>query len=177
MVIGVSWIGCNLGSINRIEMTEPKLRKTHHSDLDRLFDLQADDEAGYMAAFVSSTWKDRDAYFAKWDGFLTDPNVNSWTILVDGNIIGSIGTYVMDGETQIGYGIGREYWGLGYASRALTSFLEQVDTRPLYGRAASDNIRSIKMLEKAGFKRTGTERAFALARNAEIEEVLFRLDK
>jgi RimJ/RimL family protein N-acetyltransferase len=157
-------------------MTDPKLRKTQYADLDRLFDLQADDEAGYMAAFVSSTWKDREAYFAKWEGFLMDDTVNSWTILVDSNIIGSIGTYVMDGETQIGYGIGREYWGQGYASRALTFFLKQVDTRPLHGRAASDNIRSIKMLEKAGFKRMGTERAFALARNEEIEELLFRLD-
>lgn len=157
-------------------MKELELRKTQHSDLDRLFDLQADDEAGYMAAFVSSTWKDREAYFAKWEGFLTDQNVNSWAILADGTIIGSIGTYIMDGETQIGYGIGREYWGRGYASRALTLFLEQVDTRPLHGRAASDNIRSIKMLEKAGFKKTGAERAFALARNEEIEELLFKLD-
>lgn len=157
-------------------MAEPELRKTEHTDLDRLFDLQADDEVGYMAAFVSSTWKDREAYFAKWEGFLTDPNVNSWTILVDGNIIGSIGTYVMFGETCIGYGIGRDYWGQGYASRALALFLQQVETRPLHGRAASDNIRSIKMLEKAGFTRTGTERTFALARNEEIEEVLFRLD-
>lgn len=157
-------------------MTEPELRKTEHTDLDRLFDLQADDEAGYMAAFVSSTWKDREAYFAKWEGFLTDPNVNSWTILVDGKIIGSIGTYVMFEETCIGYSIGRDYWGQGYASRALALFLQQVETRPLHGRAASDNIRSIKMLEKAGFTRTGTERAFALARNEEIEEVLFKLD-
>jgi ribosomal-protein-alanine N-acetyltransferase len=157
-------------------MKKLELRKTQHSDLDRLFDLQADDEAGYMAAFVSSTWKDRDAYFAKWEGFLADPDVNSWTILVDGTITGSIGTYVMDGETQIGYGIGREYWGLGYASRALALFLKQVETKPLHGRAASDNIRSIKMLEKAGFKKTGTDRGFALARNKEIDEVLFRLD-
>jgi hypothetical protein len=32
------------------------------------------------------------------------------------------------------------------------------------------------MLEKAGFIQTGTERAFALARNEEIEEFIFRLD-
>jgi RimJ/RimL family protein N-acetyltransferase len=157
-------------------MTEPVLRKTQYADLDRLFDLQTDDEAGYMAAFVSDTWKDREAYFAKWKRFLMDDTVNSWTILVDGNIIGSIGTYVMFGETCIGYGIGREYWGQGYASRALALFLQQVEARPLHGRAASDNVRSIKMLEKAGFIQTGTERAFALARNEEIEEFIFRLD-
>ena len=32
------------------------------------------------------------------------------------------------------------------------------------------------MLEKAGFKVTGTERSFARARNTEIEETVLRLD-
>ena len=159
-----------------MNLKKVELRKTRRSDLDILFDYQADDEAGYMAAFVSSTWKDRDAYIAKWEKFLEDDSINSWTILNNGTIAGSVGTWVMDGEIQITYGIGKEFWGQGLATRALELFLTDMDTRPLYGRAASDNIRSIKMLEKAGFKKTGTDRGFALARNEEIEEVVFRLD-
>ncbi len=157
-------------------MNQVELRKTQISDLDILFDYQADDEAGYMAAFVSNTWKDRDAYIAKWEKFLMDDSINSWTILHNGAIAGSIGTWVMDGEIQITYGIGKQFWGRGLATTAIELFLMDMDTRPLYGRAASDNIRSIKILEKAGFKKTGIDRGFALARNAEIEELIFRLD-
>ena len=153
-----------------------ELRRTQPSDLDTLFDFQADDEAGYMAAFVNpSSWKDKEAYIAKWEKLLNDNTINSWTILHDGAVAGSVGTWMMDGEPQITYGIGKQFWGRGLATTAVELFLEKADIRPLYGRAAADNIRSIKILEKAGFKKTGTDRAFAAARNEEIEEVIFRL--
>lgn len=154
------------------------LRRTQSADLDTLFDFQADDEAGYMAAFVNpNSWKDREAYIAKWEKLLVDDTISSWTILCDDAIAGSIGTWVMDGEPQITYGIAKAFWGQGIATKAVALFLDIVDTRPLYGRAAADNIRSIKMLEKAGFKKIGTDHAFAAARNREIEEVIFRLDR
>lgn len=157
-------------------MTTVALRRTQPSDLDTLFEYQADDEAGRMAAFVNPTsWKVKDAYRAKWEKLLQDDTINSWTILHDGVIVGSVGTWMMDGEPQITYGIGKQFWGRGLATTAVELFLEKADIRPLYGRAAADNIRSIKILEKAGFKKTGTDRAFAAARNEEIEEVIFRL--
>lgn len=154
-----------------------ELRKTQLSDLNILFEFQADDEAGYMAAFVNpNSWKDREAYIAKWEKFLTDDSINSWTILYNGAVAGSVGTWIMDGEPQITYGVDKVLWGQGIATKAVKLFLNKAATRPLYGRAAADNIRSIKMLEKAGFKKIGTDRAFAAARNEEIEEVIFRLD-
>ena len=61
------------------------------------------------------------------------------------------------------------------ASRALMLLLEEVAIRPLHARAASDNLGSLRVLEKAGFKVTGTERSFAQARKAEIEETVLRL--
>ncbi|HEX5190933.1 MAG TPA: hypothetical protein VFW16_15420 [Streptosporangiaceae bacterium] len=48
--------------------------------------------------------------------------------------------------------------------------------RPLYARAASDNAASLRVLQKAGFRRLGTEVSFASARNANIEETILRLD-
>ncbi len=157
-------------------MKAVELRKTQLSDLDTLFDYQADDEAGYMAAFVNPTsWKDRDAYIAKWAKLLQD-GADSWTILLDGVIVGSVGKWMMGDEPQLTYGIGKPFWGQGLATTAVELFLKKVDTWPLYGRAASDNIRSIKILERAGFKKTGTDRAFAAARNEEIEETILRLD-
>ena len=72
--------------------------------------------------------------------------------------------------------VDRAVWGQGVASRALILLLEEVTDRPLYARAASDNLRSLCVLAKAGFQIIGTNRDFAQARQAEIEESVLRLD-
>ncbi|GLW35668.1 GNAT family N-acetyltransferase [Actinoplanes regularis] len=64
----------------------------------------------------------------------------------------------------------RSFWGQGVASRALALLLEAVRVRPLFARAASDNVRSLKVLQRAGFTITGTDTGFANGRNAEVEE-------
>jgi RimJ/RimL family protein N-acetyltransferase len=66
---------------------------------------------------------------------------------------------------------------LGIATgAALTLFLQEQQIRPLHARAASDNAASIRVLQKAGFRITGTEISYANARGAEIEETILRLD-
>jgi hypothetical protein len=42
--------------------------------------------------------------------------------------------------------------------------------------AIFDNVRSLKVLQAAGFAVVGTEIDFANGRNAEIEETILRLD-
>ena len=73
------------------------------------------------------------------------------------------------------YWIGREFWGKGIATKALAVFLSAVKARPLYARAAKDNIASLRVLEKCGFAITGYERGFANARGEEVEEVVLEL--
>ena len=48
--------------------------------------------------------------------------------------------------------------------------------RPLYARAASDNVASLKVLQKAGFNIMGTENSYAPARKRDIEETILRLE-
>jgi [ribosomal protein S5]-alanine N-acetyltransferase len=48
--------------------------------------------------------------------------------------------------------------------------------RPIHGRVAADNVASRRVLEKCGFRVIGTDRGFAEARSAEIEELVLRLD-
>jgi RimJ/RimL family protein N-acetyltransferase len=67
-------------------------------------------------------------------------------------------------------------WGRGIASAALQSFLSLTTERPLFARAAADNAASLRVLEKAGFRRIGVNRDFARGRGEEIEEAILRLD-
>ena len=80
-----------------------------------------------------------------------------------------------DGKPQVHYWIGKEFWGNGIATQALTEFLRIVNNRPLYASTANDNVASIRVLEKCGFAMRGTAKAFAKTRGAEIDEVFFEL--
>ncbi len=48
--------------------------------------------------------------------------------------------------------------------------------RPIFARAAMDNIGSIRVLQKCGFKIFGTNKDFANCRGEETEEYILRLD-
>lgn len=152
------------------------LRATEVNDLDTLFTFQMDDEAGYLAAFVNENWKDKEAYLAKWNRLLTDGTVQIRTVMLDDRVAGSVLTWQLEDELQIAYGLGKEFWNKGITTTALRQFLAIVPDRPLFGRVAFDNIGSIKVLTKCGFKKINEEQSYAHARQKEITELVFILE-
>lgn len=146
------------------------------SDLDLLFEFQLDKESAYLAAFMPKDPTDKNAYLNKFKKLLEDPTVNNQTILLGGRIVGSVSKFIMEGEAEITYWIDRNFWGKGIATSALTRFLSIETTRPIYGRVAFDNYGSQKVLENCKFVKVGADRGFANARQAEIEEFIYRLD-
>ncbi|GAA2355717.1 N-acetyltransferase [Catellatospora methionotrophica] len=157
-------------------MAEVALRSIVDSDLDALFELMRDPEAVRMAAFTAADPDDRTAFDAHMAKIRTAPQVTNRAITADGLLVGSVASFVVDGDTEVTYWIDRSFWGQGIATRALALLLEKIEVRPVFARTASDNLGSIKVLQKSGFTVTGTERGFANARNEEIEETLLRLD-
>lgn len=153
------------------------LTKTEAEDLNAFFQFQLDEEANRMAAFGAKDPHDKNAYIQKYTKFLTDPSIHMCTIRLDGEIIGSIAKFVMEKEAEITYWLDRKFWGKGWATAALEAFLKIEHTRPLYGRAAFDNYGSQKVMEKCGFVKIGTDKGFANARQAEIEEYVYKLMK
>lgn len=151
------------------------IRSVLLSDLPVFFQHQQDSQANHMAAFTAPNPADLSAFNAHWQSIMNDPTVITRTILADNHVAGNMVSFVTLGEREVGYWLGREFWGRGVATAALTAFLHQLTTRPLYARAASDNHASIRVLEKCGFIRIGTSTAFAEARGMEIEEVIMQL--
>jgi RimJ/RimL family protein N-acetyltransferase len=88
----------------------------------------------------------------------------------------SIGYFRIDNQPEVTYWVDRTQWGKGIASAALQILLAENAERPLYARAASDNVGSLRVLEKAGFRRVAVKRDFAPGRGEEIEETILRLD-
>ncbi|WP_249219522.1 GNAT family N-acetyltransferase [Chitinophaga sp. HK235] len=151
------------------------MRKTEITDLAFLFIFQLDNDANYLAAFTSKDPTDKTAYLQKYSKLLNDPTINMQTIIVDNSIAGSIAAFEMEGEAEITYWIDKKFWGKGIATKALQAFLKRENRRPIFGRVAFDNFGSQKVLEKCNFVKIGTDKGFANARQAEIEEFIYKL--
>jgi RimJ/RimL family protein N-acetyltransferase len=151
------------------------LRDIAESDLPILFEHQKDPEANRMAAFLSRDPSDRDAFLTHWRRILSDPTVLMKAILWKGHVAGTVGSFLWDGNPQVTYWIGKEFWGNKIATQALSEFLLVANNRPLYASTAKDNVASIRVLEKCGFEMRGSAKAFAKTRGVEIEEVFFEL--
>lgn len=158
-------------------MSEVALRPVDDSDLDTLFHQKRDPESVKMAAFTAANPDDRTAFDVHMAKIRASADVTMRAITADGRLVGSIASFVIDGDTEVTYWIDRSVWGQGVASRALALLLELVPVRPLFARVATDNVGSLKVLQRAGFAVTGTEISFANARNTEIEETILRLDE
>lgn len=152
------------------------LRDVVSDDLPVFFQQQLDPDANYMAAFTAKDPTDHAAFMVHWRRILSDPTVLMKTIVVDNHIAGSISSYEEGGVSEVTYWLGKEYWGKGIATHALTEFLAKVQPiRPLRARVAKDNLASLRVLEKCGFTIVGEDKGFAYARNAETEEYLLNL--
>ena len=158
-----------------INDTKIILRKTEIADLEFFFIFQLDNEANYLAAFTSKDPTDKTAYLQKYTKLVNDPAINMQTIMVENVIAGSISKFEMEGQAEITYWIDKKFWGKGVATKALKEFLKNENTRPIFGRVAFDNFGSQKVLEKCNFIKIGTDKGFANARQAEIEEFIYKL--
>ena len=152
------------------------LREVEPSDLETFFEHQLDPEAIRMAAFVYRDPKDKVAFDAHWDKILSSSKNINRTIVADGQVAGHIACFPQGENLEVTYWLGKEFWGKGLATQALDRMLHLVVARPIFGRAASDNIGSIRVLQKCGFKIIGKDKGFANGRGEDTEECILRLD-
>jgi RimJ/RimL family protein N-acetyltransferase len=128
------------------------LRAVCEADLPIFFAHQSDPQAAAMAAFPS---RDQAAFTQHWARIMADPSLITRTILAGGQVVGNIGSWQQSGEQELGYWLGRDYWGRGIATRALALFLDVVTVRPLHAYVATHNGGSLRVLEKCGFRVAG----------------------
>jgi RimJ/RimL family protein N-acetyltransferase len=149
-----------------------QLRDVQESDLPIFFEQQQDPLANQMAAFPA---RNRDTFMAHWVKIMQDETIFLKTILFEGQVAGNLVSFVLSGEREVGYWLGREFWGKGIATRALSHFLQQIDERPLYAHVAKHNIASQRVLEKCGFTLQEKEKNFAVFQGEPVEGLVLKL--
>jgi RimJ/RimL family protein N-acetyltransferase len=127
---------------------EVMLRDMIETYLPIFFEHQLEPVATRMAAFPA---REREPFMTHWANILRDTSITKQTILLNGQVAGNIVSWEQAGEREVGYWIGKEYWGMGIGTRALSQFLLLVRSRPLFAHVAKPNIGSFRVLEKCGF--------------------------
>lgn len=154
-------------------MLDLLLRDATENDLPIFYEHQLDPEATAMAAFPS---RDRDTFLQHWrTKVLPDPNNVKKAIVVEGEVVGNLLCFGTEGEREVGYWIGREHWSRGIATRALSTFLESYEQRPLWAHVAARNVGSRRVLEKCGFTLVREEREAMAPGADEVDALVFRL--
>lgn len=161
------------------------LRRPAADDATRIAELANDFDVARMTTRMPHpyTRKDAEEFVARVGG-RDDPDSATFLIEVDGQgPAGMIGFFLDEGARwpEIGYWLGRPFWGRGYATEAATAALAWADDG--WGRAVvvsghfHDNDASGGVLCKSGFLYTGVvERRFSRARDAHVDtRMLVRL--
>ena len=143
------------------------IRPVAEADLPILYEHRADPVAIEMAVVPART---KPEFMAQWATILADEATVARAIVAGGTVVGMILSWVDEGNRTVGYWIGREHWGRGYATAGLGLLVDEIAERPLIAHVANTNIGSRRVLEHCGFVRIG---------GGEVDDVVesvYRLD-
>lgn len=149
-----------------------QIRSVNPEDLDFLFNISQDPESNELAKVFP---RSRESFDEHWAHIRQDPAVAAYVILYQGSLAGMINVFGSSAEHQVGYWIDRQYWGKGIATQALKALLKVVVERPLHARVAIGNHGSIRVLERCGFIRVGTEESLEDERYAACTVGIYQL--
>jgi [ribosomal protein S5]-alanine N-acetyltransferase len=111
----------------------------------------------------------------------SEEDSTSFAIDVAGEAVGGIGLKLNDDVervgAEIGYWVGRAFWGRGIATDAVRAFTAHAfATRELtriYALPFADNAASIRVLEKAGYVREGVLRRSAIKDGVVRDQLMY----
>lgn len=109
----------------------------------------------------------------------------AFAITLDDKVIGSIGVFRCNNihfrTAEMGYYIGEEHWGRGYATSAVKQIcsyvFENTDIIRIFAEPFAYNEGSCRVLEKAGFSYEGTMRCNAVKNGKILDMKLYALIK
>jgi len=105
----------------------------------------------------------------------------SFAIAVGAEAVGGIGLQIQDDvyrrSAEVGYWLGRTFWGRGLATEALRGFADwafaHLDLCRLYSYVFETNPASRRVLEKAGFELEGCMRSAVTKEGRTLDQFLF----
>ncbi len=153
------------------------LRLVHESDVDALMAGIGDPAVSRMLARVPFPYyaSDAEAFIALARRRAQAGRSLNLAITHDGRLIGGIGINNMPFDCEIGYWIGRRWWGQGFATEAAAAVLafgfDVLGLRLIRSGVFVDNHASLRVQRKLGFTVIGRSRRPSLARGAAVAHI------
>lgn len=145
------------------------LRRFTAEDASAMFENWANDPevTRYMRWKPHESIETTQALLADWVDYYEDPEYYHWSITLreGGELVGSIALLELreqDESAEVGYCVGRAYWGNGYVTEALRAVLRhglrEVGLNRIEACHAQKNPASGRVMQKAGMTHEGTAR-------------------
>ncbi|WP_421981220.1 GNAT family N-acetyltransferase [Roseibium sp.] len=162
------------------------LRPPAPDDLDRCAELLGDYEVAKMLSRVrypydleqGRRYLERSA--ARWETVETADELG-FHVDHQGEMIGGLGFKKLQETPEIGYWLGRPYWGKGFMSEALTAavawMFDNTAHELLACEAMTENPASIKVMEKAGFRPVGEVGCVSVSRGETLPAIRSELTR
>jgi [ribosomal protein S5]-alanine N-acetyltransferase len=151
----------NLGKI--------RLRRPTIADAEAIFEYGSDPEVARFADWpvrtaIGPLVESLQARAAQWES----GEAYSWVITVPATdqAIGGVSCVVVRQAAEVGFLLNRRYWGLGFGTLASRAIVEWALSVPsiwrVWATCDTENVASIRVLEKSALVREGTLRRFAV---------------
>ena len=116
----------------------------------------------------------------KWIHSLTVNNLQ-FNIYLENILIGGIGLKKNKNSIHdLGYWLGKDFWGNGYATEACRVLIEyaskELKIKKIIAGYMTENKSSAKVLEKLGFKEIRKDFIFHLSRNEKVSDIKLELN-
>lgn len=163
-----------------VEGRQVELRTITREDLPVIWRLYGDPEVRrFLGAGVKPVYpEDEEEWYAR---IRSSRDTVAYAVTVRGSdrVVGVVDIHWIDAAARhgaIGYWIGRQYWGRGYATEAVSLMLrygfEWLGLNKVWARVYEYNKASIRVLEKNGFRLAGRLRRHVYAPGRGLVDLL-----
>ncbi|RUO98455.1 GNAT family N-acetyltransferase [Hyphomicrobium sp.] len=152
-----------------------RLRTIVRDDALRIAALAGDWDVASMTGRIPFPYSEEAAH--QWVDGVTDQE-EVFGIELDGDLIGICGfTLDDDGDAELGYWIGKPYWGRGYATEAARAVMaygfSKAGIRRFTCKHLAGNDASARVIKKLGFRFTGAATGWCEARQCELPALAY----
>lgn len=138
---------------------ELEMRLPQNEDAYDMFEYASDPDVTQYLPWQPHTSLE-ESKFVIGNYFVFDNTNPNFGIFLNGKMIGTCGASKSHGGSliEVGYAIGKKYWGKGIATKCLKAYIKWASTKGFdrfIARVVEGNEASRRVLEKCGFRPTG----------------------
>lgn len=168
-----------------IETERVFIRPIAKEDNQQLFSYRSDSETNKYQGWIPKTLNDVNEFILKNPDEINKPETWYQLVLIEKStdkIIGDIGIHFMDSDNfqcEIGCTLSKEYHGKGFATETLKAtvnyLFKKLNKHRIMTSIDPQNIDSIKLVERLGFRKEGHFKESLLIDGAWVDDLVYAI--